>query len=1320
MHVRPKSSTRAEVYRAARTGMQYVFLVAILYRLMMLALLAPVVASLLVPTAGAAVPGVAPLVTSVSPRSFFFNAEPTLLLSGSNFDPAATGARCLFTYTWMGTKFAAIERGQRCNNSVNGLGDAQLQGRDEHGQQLCEVPLYSPAVILNATSARCVAPRFSFHMYEQNLRNVLDIEQGLETLVAVGLANDGRNFSLNAASLAADRGALTERWLPWVVSTYPLLSAELDRRPYTEEAQPANLVVKLHESLVGRQLSLSASCGGYQILAPVTVSIATVQPQLISVPLNLESAWSAWTARGTPSPGTGYGGSTCTGNGTGCTPDAQSNLWECIGNASLVDPTTRKLLQSEPIHLALAHGTRAGQVTISHSRRSIMLDDEPFLPVGWFAGNEDISSEGGRGLQATIDYMESLAEQGVNMLMLYGTGWQGTPVPLDTDNLNKTLALLDAAWGVGVRVQLCMPGLAGIFRVDDYTPFQPTSNRTDTFVALDAYIAAVSQKPALLGYYIGDDTMGYDTKQLRATYIYIRSRDPWHLCFTAITSAARAWSYKYFYDIAMVESYSGENPAGTGQTTQILSSYPLDFEPSIVCPDAHGMLEGILEIWLSHIQGGKGILIFMNSPSTPLALEAAQNYVMGNQLQDFADAIGADKVTSTQPTVSLSGLQNESVHIYGQQQVVATAWRDDSGTLTVLASNVDLEPQAAVTFELTVNADVGHVNSSDMWAYLPFEHAPLPPRGAGGTGTRKVAIEQKVARRSSDGGLVYTWTDHLAGWGSNVYRINESWAGLQAAPTNLAVDPSFELNPPVAGYPISAGFPLIYWQLVQIPDYNGWGSGWSKVARARTVAGSSVTGRHSLEVHIPQRYRATMGLLPGLTTGGGLTPGKRYWMSFFARTTAVDSGCQLTVSVVAQNASHEDSAADRYLSFPMSSNSTISVTTTFKQHSVSFEAPPLPWSGIAPYFHTLNCASYRLDDVVLTLAAPKASLLAVGSRRLKSDDPPTREVLALSPDRCPTVPSAADVLHVTGHGFDVLATNATCKITGNYWGWGFNEIRTTKATVVSSSMVHCQCPQMTGFNGTAELAGNVTLSVCFAGIANCTDDGFDAKTLLSYYKVIDATVSQRPLTYENHARLLLNIDLGQRNSPRTLFVRATAPNWSIGATAVAQGRSSVPLPLPQAPFNELLNITLHESDDPTSAILAHTQTPLIRLATTTHNEVKIDYESRALSVRGRPFFGSGWFAGAGSTSDHLQMLSSRGINYVIGYGLWGKTQSQADAYMESAARSGLYVVFDVYVLCYMLIGSKWGGGSDPCNLPLTCVATWTDCHNPNVRWTHAK
>eukprot|EP01052_Picozoa_sp_SAG31_P046002 SAG31_NODE_8627_length_1417_cov_1.701821_1_plen_216_part_01 len=192
----------------------------------------------------------APTVTSVSPRRFFFNAEPTLLVRGSGFDPTATGARCVFTYSWMGTKFAAIKRGQRCNNSANGLGDAQPQGLDEHGQRLCEVPLYSTAEIVNETTARCAAPRFSFHMYEQNLRNVLDTKQGLETLVAVGVANDGRNFSLSAAALAADRGAVTALGEPWVVSTFPLLSAELDRRPYTSESQPAHLLFKLHESLL--------------------------------------------------------------------------------------------------------------------------------------------------------------------------------------------------------------------------------------------------------------------------------------------------------------------------------------------------------------------------------------------------------------------------------------------------------------------------------------------------------------------------------------------------------------------------------------------------------------------------------------------------------------------------------------------------------------------------------------------------------------------------------------------------------------------------------------------------------------------------------------------------------------------------------------------------------------------------------------------------------------------------------------------------------------------------------------------------------------
>jgi hypothetical protein len=48
---------------------------------------------------------------------------------------------------------------------------------DGQGQRLCEVPLYSPAMVLTATTARCTAPSFTFPMYEQNLRHVLDIEQ---------------------------------------------------------------------------------------------------------------------------------------------------------------------------------------------------------------------------------------------------------------------------------------------------------------------------------------------------------------------------------------------------------------------------------------------------------------------------------------------------------------------------------------------------------------------------------------------------------------------------------------------------------------------------------------------------------------------------------------------------------------------------------------------------------------------------------------------------------------------------------------------------------------------------------------------------------------------------------------------------------------------------------------------------------------------------------------------------------------------------------------------------------------------------------------
>jgi hypothetical protein len=675
---------------------------------------------------------------------------------------------------------------------------------------------------------------------------------------------------------------------------------------------------------------------------------------------------------------------------------------------------------------------------------------------------------------------------------------------------------------------------------------------------------------------------------------------------------------------------------------------------------------------------------------------------MGNQLQEVSDAIGADKVGSPQPTVSVRGLQNATRRIYGQRQVIATAFRDDGGTLTVMAVNIDQVPQTAVTMELALHGDVGDVNQSDAWAYLPFEHAPLQPRGGTGTGTRGVPIVRCKCTRARGAAVCYTWTDFFDSWGTNIYRINETWAGLGRPVTNLATDPSFEDPPAVAGFPGSAGFPLIYWQLAQIPNYNGFGSGWTKTAKARTVVGSSVSGRHSLEVHIPRRFRPTMGLLVGMQ-GSGLVAG-HYHLSFYAQTAAVESGCLLSVSIAARNSTRatvSHRGTDRFMSFS-AGNTSVDLTNNFVKHTISFSAPPLPWSGAVPYFHSLDCASYRLDDVVLNLLDDEDSLHRTELQAMKTDDTPLPSpsplpsalaVSSVSPDRCPTISESTNVLQVSGHGFDVSSTNATCKVTSNYWGWGFNEIRVTTATVVSSTLVHCQCPPMTGFNGSAELAGNVTLSVCFAGVANCTDDGFDAKTLLSYYKVLDATVSRRPFTHETEARLLLNIDLPTHKIPPNMFVRASANGWSMAAVRVLHvGRSSVPLPLPLAPFNDLIQVTLHASENPSAAPLSSIETRLIRLAEAKDNEVKLDYESRSLTVHSRPFFGSGWFAGGGPTPDHLQTLAARGINYVIGYGTGAMSQQQADAYMDSAEASGLKVAFDIYVFCYMLIGSTHGAG----------------------------
>eukprot|EP01051_Picozoa_sp_SAG22_P006331 SAG22_NODE_409_length_10939_cov_1.956638_4_plen_131_part_00 len=117
-----------------------------------------------------------------------------------------------------------------------------------------------------------------------------------------------------------------------------------------------------------------------------------------------------------------------------------------------------------------------------------------------------------------------------------------------------------------------------------------------------------------------------------------------------------------------------------------------------------------------------------------------------------------------------------------------------------------------------------------------------------------------------------------------------------------------------------------------------------------------------------------MGLLAGLK-GGGLTASARFHMSFYARTTAVESGCLLAVSIAARNASHGSSSEDIFSSFPIDpiekENSTIALTTTFEQHSVTFTAPPLPWQELVRILPFGRCHADSRPPAAVGAAAEK-------------------------------------------------------------------------------------------------------------------------------------------------------------------------------------------------------------------------------------------------------------------------------------------------------------------------------------------------------------
>ena len=119
-----------------------------------------------------------------------------------------------------------------------------------------------------------------------------------------------------------------------------------------------------------------------------------------------------------------------------------------------------------------------------------------------------------------------LASVGNTMIQLYRLG--SMPVP-------KVLQYLDAAAAQGIYVHLDVCEL--VSKIVGHNPGQPGANSTAVWRQLKTIVLAARRHPALLAWYIADDTVNWPHEPLKQVYHSIKLWDPYHPA-----SIAMAWA----------------------------------------------------------------------------------------------------------------------------------------------------------------------------------------------------------------------------------------------------------------------------------------------------------------------------------------------------------------------------------------------------------------------------------------------------------------------------------------------------------------------------------------------------------------------------------------------------------------------------------------------------------------------------------------------------------------------------------------------------------------------------------------------------------
>ena len=813
--------------------------------------------------------------------------------------------------------------------------------------------------VLSHTRMLCVFPPIVWQPISEDGKHSMPFSQGLDTPLVLRIGD----FVPSSDSDPLDS--------PWVLHTYSLFTASMHTRPLTSPSDAA-VLVRTHPSLDDLPLTLHLTCGPDD-LAPAP------NPNPLNATLHFRGRHTHVLTLDTTSLPWPQGAS------------RWDRYWQCVVHATLFRDATIAI-QSTHFLLELAAGPRTNQVLVSGRHRSLVVDGAPFLPFGYFIADESMTDPdvewSEQQLASAIRRLRLHAAQGVNHMMSYALCYNPHS-PLDPRQRAVLLRYYNAAAELGVRIQMCAPGAAWLF--DNSSMPQPL---VDAFAD---FIDWLKDHPALLSWYIGEDTTGQDMLRFSRTRRFIRQIDPWHPISASVISGGRAWAYQYWVDFQQLEAYFP--PAGVSLGAQEMASGNNDFLPLALAPGLGICRYSELDIALGAIYGISGFLFFLLRRGSPFVMLAKVN-TYGRYLQEILPSVAREfepGLPRLSVRVDMASLPPSARR---QRALVARVLPPEkrSGCMHLIVANampVQI-PHARFAVVSDIPVALGNVSSVpfelgrrvaiDPYGWMgdmfgPYEthfyrlgprcsmqppdtlrttdRAALPRMGRVGGDVAPGAPPQ----RDVAGGSAALLRQRIAGYEGRGAPPPTGGAGGDAhhatAPKPQIADASFETRPHVPGFPNGQGWTMVCWSLAPLHPQGLGGEFDPDNGAILLDTRWTVTGRHSLRVAICTASLHTLGLWIPLTVGGGTRdcgtalpfPFGQQALVFFARSVH----CGVRIHVVVVSARGGPGTATRIAS-------TNNLTRSWSRFVLKFS---LPKTMVAPQlvFTSSGSGLYWLDDV---------------------------------------------------------------------------------------------------------------------------------------------------------------------------------------------------------------------------------------------------------------------------------------------------------------------------------------------------------------------